>query len=299
VEEEKMSPSRARLAGECGPPWSHVKPVLSSAARGWDGIAVDLYRVRNVDVVAKYPDHTVSLVLRGPFNLLQRRYGRLQRRTMHAGDIIVTPVGEPKLLSHREEAEILKLRIASALLDRVIADFWPASRSVELLDDFGTRDAHIEGIARALLAEASSGGVAGRLYVESLTNQVVVHLLRHHSSAGRMAEDATAPLPRYKLRRATEYINDNLRDTLALKDIARTVSMSPYHFAHVFKRTVGVTPHHYVIERRIEKAKSLLRDTAWSVTEIAQHVGYTNPSHFSTVFQRFTGHSPRAYRRGA
>lgn len=288
-----------RLAGECAPPWSHTKPVLSSACRGWDGVAVDLFRVRNVDFVAQYPDHTVSVILRGPVNLLQRRYGRVQRRTMRAGDIIVTPVGEPKLLSHREEAEILKVRIAPSLLDRVTADFCPASGSIELLDNFGTRDAHIERIARALLAEARSAGVAGRLYVESLANQLIVHLLRHHSSAGPRVEDATASLPRYKLRRATEYIDDNLRESLALKDIAGTVSMSPYHFARVFKQTVGVTPHHYVIERRIEKAKSLLRDTAWPVTQIANQVGYANPSHFSTIFQRFTGHSPRGYRRDA
>jgi len=294
-----MSPSRARLAAECAPSWSHTRPVLSSAARGWDGIAVALFRARNVDFVAQYSDHTISVVLRGPLNLLQRRYGRVQRRMMRAGDIIVTPVGEPKLLSHREEAEILKIRLVPALLDRVIADACPGAGSVELLDEFGTRDAHIENVAKALLAEATTSGFAGPLYVESLANQLVVHLLRHHSSAGRVAEDATAALPRYKLRRATEYIDDNLRESLSLKDIAHTVSMSSYHFAHVFKRTVGVAPHHYVIERRIEKAKSLLRDTAWSVTQIAQHVGYTNPSHFSTVFQRFTGHSPRAYRRDA
>ena len=294
-----MAPSRARLAAECAPPWSHTRPVLSSAVRGWDGIAVDLFRVRDVDFVAQYPDHTVSVILRGPLNLLQRRYGRMQRRTMRAGDIIFTPVGEPKLLSHREEAEILKVRIAAALLDRVIADFCQDSASVELLDDFGTRDSHIESIARALLAEARNAGVAGRLYVESLANQLIVHLLRHHSTAGRRVEDTAVPLPRYKLRRATDYINDNLRESLALKDIARTVSMSPYHFAHVFKRTVGVTPHRYVIERRIEKAKSLLRDTPWPVTQVAQHVGYANPSHFSTVFHRFTGHSPLGYRRNA
>ena len=294
-----MSPSRARLAAECASPWSHTEPVLTSAARVWDGIAVALFRVRNVDFVAQYPDHTVSVVLRGPLNLLQRRYGRVQRRTMRAGDIIVTPVGEPKLLSHREEAEILKIRIAPALLDRIIADSCPGAGSVELLDDFGTRDAHIESIARALLAEATTAGFAGRLYVESLANQLVVHLLRHHSSAGRRMEDAMAPLPRYKLRRATEYIDDNLRESLVLKDIAGTVSMSQYHFAHVFKQTVGVTPHHYVIERRIERAKSLLRDTTWPVTQIAQQVGYANPSHFSTAFQRITGHSPRDYRRDA
>lgn len=294
-----MSPSRTRLAAECALPWSHTTPVLSSAARGWDGIAVDLFRVRNVDFIAQYPEHIVSVVLRGPLNLLQRRNGHSVRRTMRGGDIMVTPVGEPKHLSHREEAEILKIRLGPEFLKRVVAGVGLAPESVELLDDFGTRDRHIENIGRALLAESRSGGFAGPLYVESLANQLVVHLLRHHSSARRPPDDTSRALPRYKLERATDYINDNLREDLALKDIARTVSMSPFHFAHAFKRTIGVTPHRYVIERRLEKAKALLLDTNLTVTQIAYQVGYANHSHFSTIFQRFTGRSPRGYRRDA
>lgn len=292
-----MRTSPARLATDRVPAWSHTQPILSSASSGWEGIAVDVFRVRNVDFVAQYSDHIVSVVLRGPLNLLQRRNGLSVRRIMRAGDIMVTPVGEPKQLSHREEAEILKIRIAPAFLERVVVGAGLASGSVELLDDFGTRDECIESIARALLAESTSMGFASRLYVESLANQLIVRLLRHHSSARKPRDDSSPALPRHKLYRATDYINDNLREDLTLKDIARAVSMSPYHFAHVFKLSVGVTPHRYVIERRMEKAKSLLRDTTWSVTLIAHQVGYANPSHFSTVFQRFTGCSPRGYRR--
>ena len=291
-------PSAGSSASTRAAAWSHTKPVLSSGPRGWEGIAVDVFRARNVDFAAQYSDHVISVVLRGPLGLLQGRAGRIVRKTMRAGDIIVTPVGEPKLLSHREEAEILKLRIAPSFFERVVCEAGGRpSGSVRLLDNFGTRDAHIESLARSLLAEIRTEGLASHLYVESLANQLVVHLLRHYSSAKKAPEDPSAALPRYKLERATDYINDNLRENLTLKDIAQTLSMSPYHFAHVFKLTVGLTPHRYVIERRMERAKSLLRDTALPVTQVAHQVGYSNHSHFSTVFHRLTGHSPRRYRR--
>src|SRR5689334_8328911 len=295
--------SRAHHAGKVDgtrpAPWSHANPILSSAARGWEGINVDVFRSRNVDFVAQYSDHVISIVLRGPFNLLQRRDGRVARATMRGGDIIITPVGEPKLLSHREEAEILKVRIDPGFFDGVVAEAVAGPPgSSKLLDNFGTRDAHIESLARALLAEARTEGLASAIYVESLANQLVVRLLRRYSSARKLVEDPT-PLARYKLDRATDYINDNLREDLRLRDIARTLSMSPYHFAHVFKQTVGVTPHRYVIERRMEGANSWLRDTSLPIMQVALSVGYSNQSHFSTVFHRHTGRSPRGYRRDA
>src|SRR5690242_19193206 len=78
-----------------------AQPFLSSSRR-WNGLVGEVYRVRDVNYVAEYPDHVVSLFLRGPVDLLQRRKGRATQRTMRAGDIIIAPAGEPKLLRHRE-----------------------------------------------------------------------------------------------------------------------------------------------------------------------------------------------------
>jgi len=256
--------------------------------------------VRDMDYVAQYPDHVVSLFLRGSVNLLQRRNGRTAQKTMNAGDIIITPAGEPKLLRHREEAEIFKLRISPSFLEGIVEHIGGAARgTIELLDNFGMRDAHLEDLARRLLSEIRAEGFASRLYVESLANELVVHLLRHYSTA-RKIDDARSPrLPRYKLDRATEYIDDHLRENLTLEEISQSLSMSPYHFAHVFKQTVGLTPHRFVTQRRMELAKALLRETLLSITQIAQQVGYSNQSHFSVVFHQCTGQTPSEYRRDA
>ncbi|HEX7273394.1 MAG TPA: AraC family transcriptional regulator [Casimicrobiaceae bacterium] len=275
---------------------SHANPFHSSRSRGWNGIVVEVFRARNVDFLAQYSEHVVSMLLRGPIDLLQGREGHVQQRIMHAGDIIVTPMGEPKRLRHRDEAEILKLRIAPSFLEGLVDDADVPERGVQLLDNFGTRDPYIEGIARALLAESRAPGLASQTYVESLCNQLGVHLLRQYSSFRKTGANSPARLARHKLERATDYINDNLREDLTLETISRTLSMSPYHFAHVFKQTVGLTPHRYVVERRMERAKSLLQETTLPIVEIAQQVGYSNQSHFSTVFHRLTGRTPRRYR---
>ena len=73
--------------------------------------------------------------------------------------------------------------------------------------------------------------------------------------------------------------------------------MSPYHFARVFKQSTGIAPHQFLMERRVECAKSLLRETDLSITEIAHRIGCPNPSHFSRLFHRATTMTPRMFRQ--
>ncbi len=276
------------------------EPLLSSRPRQWNGILVELYRVHDVDFVKAVPEHIVTVFLRGPVDLLQQRYGRVVRRTMHAGDVVVSPAGEPKALRHGEEAELVKLQLAPSYFAGIVDELHAnGSRPVELLDNFGTRDAYIEDVARRLLAELQTDNLAGRLYADSLATGLAVHLLRHYSTAGKINNGSTRMLPRFKLQRVTDYINDHLHDDLTLGRMSATLSMSPFHFAHAFRETTGLAPHRFVIQRRIDRAKILLCETDLSITEIAHQVGYANQSNFSVVFHRVTGRTPRSYRSEA
>jgi AraC family transcriptional regulator len=100
-----------------------------------------------------------------------------------------------------------------------------------------------------------------------------------------------------RLNDALAYIDAHLGERLTLPEIAGTFEVSPYHFAHLFKRATGVPPHRYVMQRRIEKAKQLLRSTELSIAAIALEVGCASQSHFSDLFHRATGVTPHAYRK--
>jgi AraC family transcriptional regulator len=83
---------------------------------------------------------------------------------------------------------------------------------------------------------------------------------------------------------------------LTLSAIADAVALSPGHFAHAFRQATGVAPHRYVLERRVERAKALLRQSDMPITEIADRIGCSSHSHFSVLFHRITGLTPRQFR---
>jgi len=273
-------------------------PLESSRPRGWNGIVVERYRTNSMNVVAQSSAALVTVHLGPPVTMVQTRPKKADRRLITRGGITVTPPGKCKGWQHRGPADFIALWLAPALIRdsaAVAGEIRP--ERVEILDNFGTRDSKIEQLGSLLLSELECEGFGGRLYAESLASALAVHLLRRYSTAGAAVRPTATVLPWFKLRRATEYMNDNLSKGVALSEIAGALAMSPYHFARMFKQTTGIAPHQYLIERRVECAKSLLRETELSVTEIAHRVGCTNQSHFSMLFRRATAMTPTIFRQ--
>ena len=104
-------------------------------------------------------------------------------------------------------------------------------------------------------------------------------------------------LPPYKLKQAIEYINAHLGENISLLEIAAQVDMSQYYFCRLFKESVGMTPHQYVILQRIERSKYLLLHTKKTILSIADECGFADSSHFAKHFNRRVGVSPGKLRR--
>ena len=103
-------------------------------------------------------------------------------------------------------------------------------------------------------------------------------------------------LPGPRLRRVTDFIDENLSHALPLAALSAEASMSQFHFARLFKRSTGVSPHRFIVQRRIERACALLLDGTLSVDAVARAVGFRTRSHFSVMFHRLTGTPPTVYR---
>ncbi|MGL4618876.1 MAG: AraC family transcriptional regulator, partial [Chroococcidiopsis sp.] len=151
-------------------------------------------------------------------------------------------------------------------------------------------------VAMLLLAELQSGGMMGRLYVESLTQVLVIHLLRHYSTLTRTITSENRSLTRVQLQEAIDYIHTNLDRDLSLVELASVINISPTYFASLFKQAMGISPHQYVIKQRVEQAKLMLKKTNLEIADIALQVGFSSQSHLTQQFKRFTGMTPKQVR---
>ena len=116
------------------------------------------------------------------------------------------------------------------------------------------------------------------------------------------AHTGSAPrggLAPHKLQKVLAYIDEKLAQPVGVRELASQVHMSPFHFARRFKQAVGTPPHAYITQVRIERAKRLLSGTNIPLIDVATRVGYRTQAHFTGVFHRYVGTTPRAYRVGS
>lgn len=154
-------------------------------------------------------------------------------------------------------------------------------------------------LALALAAMTRQPQASDPLVAEQLGTALAVcvaGLLAHQPVQGAAPQSlAISPL---RLRRVLDYIEASLGErSLSLAEIAAVAHLSPFHFSRAFKSATGTAPHRFVVERRVDRAKTLLADPDISLAEIAAAVGFANQAHFSTMFRRLTSMSPRQYRQ--
>ena len=138
------------------------------------------------------------------------------------------------------------------------------------------------------------------IVMRALVEQVLVHILRNYSRPrlSDQLELSRVGLVDRRIRRSVELMHTQLDQELPLKVLAAASYLSPFHFARLFKKLTGSTPHNYLAGIRATRAQLLLADTELSVTEVGAQVGYLSASHFTKAFRLATGTTPREFRKG-
>ena len=158
-----------------------------------------------------------------------------------------------------------------------------------------------QGVRQALIAikqEIEEPGLNSRLYVETLLMLLLTRLMRCASNFAAPCEAAYVKggLPNWRLKRALELLETNQAKTPSLAEIAGPLRLHPTFFCRAFKQSTGLSPHRYLLEHRVNRAKEMMKDRKRTLTEIALDCGFSSSSQFSIVFKRITGISPRGYR---
>jgi AraC family transcriptional regulator len=163
----------------------------------------------------------------------------------------------------------------------------------------GLSDPFINNLVELLSDTRQAGMPITRLHAES-TAVVLIHRLSELARDGQCeVARHRAFLPNARLANVVECINENLASDLSVFSLAKIAHMSGSHFARSFKATVGMTPHAYVLQERVERAKTLIAGGRVSMVQVAFECGFLSQSHLTTVFHRATGITPGAYCRSS
>lgn len=234
--------------------------------------------------------HVLCLHLGAPVPVSYRA-GRYERQGVRLhGQFCVVPGGSSTRWTLTRPARSLLLRLAPSLWQDTVHGLG-AGAADELAPAIHIRDPQIERIGWMMQAEESDGFPGGRLFADGLASALAARLLALQSRKP-LAPSAAGALPAWRLRRVIEYIEAHLDRDLRLEELAEIAGFSVSHFKPLFKQATGLPAHRFVLERRVERARTLLQQGRHGISEVALACGFSHPSHMARCLRRSLGLTP-------
>lgn len=201
-----------------------------------------------------------------------------------------------------QKVELLFLNVSASLVIQHAADMHliPPKSIVTFTREHVSGDQRLDRLLAEFAGELAGEKPGREIIMRALVEQVLVHILRNYSMP-RLSEDlelSRVGLIDRRIRRSVELMHTQLDQDLSLKALAAASYLSPFHFARLFKKLTGATPHNYLAGIRATRAQLLLAETELSISEIGARVGYLSGSHFTKAFRLATGATPREFRKG-
>ena len=244
---------------------------------------------------AYYHQNMIIVHLQPEHNSIRRIGDRVEVENVDVGDVAIIPAN----VNHwqRIEAEVSE-GIALTLEPQVIS--YLARETIdpdklELLPTFAQPDPLIQGLAHNIKA-CLNADYCDLLFVESMYQVLAMHLVKNYATRRFNLEDIGNGLPPYQLKKVLNYIHDNLDRKIKIEDLSNLLDLSTYYLCRQFRASVGVSPYRYVIEKRIEKAKTLLKDDKLSLADVAYECGFSSQSQMTQHFRTSLGVTPKVYR---
>ncbi|MFM0619315.1 AraC family transcriptional regulator [Paraburkholderia nemoris] len=242
--------------------------------------------------------HCVALNLKCTSLTFAHAGNTLIRGRLGAGMVQVTAPNVPCDAVFESPGNVLHLFVSQLVLAECFEDRFgcPHAGEIRLDDPKPLRDPALERLGQALAVSQSDDAMLGKVFTDSVSLAIVSRVVARHFTVGRRQTREVHALPSWRLRRAVEYVDAHLSESIGLEDIARSAGLTSMHFASQFRRATGLRPHEYLLHRRIEHAQRLLLESRHNVLDVALSCGFRTQAHFTTVFKRFVGATPYCWR---
>src|SRR6266404_1889210 len=234
----------------------------------------------------------LAMALRpGSFELGLRR-SEMISLTYDAGEMSLVPRYFEKWF-RTDDLHYMSVCISDAALTEA-AD--GTSGEVELRRADNLFDPRLRAFVEAVNAERIAGFPSGRLFLDSVEQALAVALVNRFAVPHRSVLTHRGGLGSARLRRIKEFVDAKMEDELTLREMAQSVELSRAHFARMFRKSTGESPHQFVLRQRIERAMTMLRSDDARVVDVSVACGFKTQQHFARVFRHVCGVSPTDYR---
>jgi len=274
------------------------KPTNNKVSLPGSGLILEAHALGPVEI----PDHEhssycLSLITHGPVEHEWWSGGQNGKDSHATGSMIFVGPGTRHRTSMDRPFRQLLLSMEESYVVRAAQEM--GISGVTLMSCLRFEDPQLRLLMVELQREMESGWQTGALYHEHLGLCFSIALIQKFGGLRASGITVKGGIPRVRLHRVLEYIAASSDRDITLAQLAEVAGMSRFHFARLFRTQMGMTPHRYVINERLERAKALLRIDASTVKDIAAETGFMSTGQFSRTFRQYVGVSPTEWKRNS
>lgn len=258
-------------------------------------LLIEKHEVRQTDwQTVIIPGQVLTLYLRRCVVEYGSRTGDCHGAIRTKGSVVIERRACEQRFRWNSPASTLTVQLSDAALEQAVE---PASLKREMLPvDCAMQDMRLSSLLFALEGERMNGYPSGRLFVDRIEQALATVLVQYEGVARHAHQIYRGGLAPYRMKRVNEFIQAHIEEEITLNELAEDVGLSPSHFCSLFRKAAGTTPHQFVLQRRIQHAKTLLAKPSRSILDVALASGFRTHQHFSRIFRRQVGVTPSTYR---
>lgn len=240
--------------------------------------------------------HTLSLYVRDGYDIYQKTNNGWKNGG-GPDHFCLMPQGQDSTWDLRGNLSFVHLYYTDTHLRDIAVKIWDKEpKQIQLNALSFVKDPIVSLAYRQFLLSCDWHDAQNQLQLSSASNLLLNHLLQNYSNVLWKLPKVTGGIAPYSLKRVLDWIEDHLHLPLTIADLAQQAELSEYHFAHMFKQSMNMPPHQYVLQQRLNRAHHAVTHSTRSLTEIAFECGFSSAGHFSTRFKQQFGYTPSQLR---